>query len=573
MKHKTHTRNKREDVNALKWMYNTARGHWKYVAVYAVMSCALAFFGVLTTFGTKGVINGANNGDLSLLKSSAVYLLGLLAVQIIIRVTSRNLYERARAKIEIKIKSHVFEIILKKDYSSISAYHSGEILNRLTSDVIIITDGIINLAPNVMALIVRLVMAVVIMISLDPFFAVVFVAAGLVLMVSSRFFRSYLKKMHKKSQETDGKVRSFFQESIAGILVIKVFNAYNQIVEKSHELMQKNYDVRMKRATVSIFANSGIQMAFSVGYLFAMVLGGFRVYQGVIDIGELTAILQLVNQIQSPMASLSSVLPTYYSVLASAERLMELEQLEDELDTQNEIEDIKKYYGELKGINIHDVTFKYDRDFVLEKASAYINKGDFVAVTGISGIGKSTLFKMILGVTYPDSGEISVQTQNGNRQIDKNTRRLFSYVPQGNLLISGTIYENITFMNSGKSEAEIKKAIELSCCTEFLNDLPQGLATVIGERGLGLSEGQIQRLAIARAILYDAPILLLDEATSALDEKTEEELLKNLKKIKNKTLMIITHKKAALNVCNKELKIENKKINLIESNASQGDWA
>ena len=197
---------------------------------------------------------------------------------------------------------------------------------------------------------------------------------------------------------------------------------------------------------------------------------------------------------------------------------------------------------------------------MLEEASCEIKKGDFVAVTGISGIGKSTLFKLMMGVLTPQSGEISLCGEGRSVSACSETRRLFSYVPQGNLLFSGTLYENITFMSEGKTKEEIDAAIRLSCCDDFINEFEQGLDTVLGERGQGLSEGQAQRVAIARAILYDAPVILLDEATSALDEATEKRLIENLRELQDKTLLLITHKKAALSVCNKELKIIDGKI-------------
>ena len=201
---------------------------------------------------------------------------------------------------------------------------------------------------------------------------------------------------------------------------------------------------------------------------------------------------------------------------------------------------------------------------VFDNACISINKGDFAAITGISGIGKSTLLKLLLGVIYPESGNITLKLNDSEEIADKSTRNLFSYVPQGNLLLSGTLRENITFMCEDKTDEEICRAIELSCADEFVNDLPDGLETVIGERGLGLSEGQVQRIAIARAILHNAPVLLLDEATSALDEATEERLLRNLRDLDNRTCIIITHKPAALNVCNKEIRIENGKIRIID---------
>jgi ATP-binding cassette subfamily B protein len=562
---------KDSDLSTVKWIFGVSKGSWLFVFIYSVLSAALSFFGIMTAFGMRDVVNGATAGDLELLKKGAVFLLALVLLQLALKVFNNNMFERAKAKIEIKIRSRVFEKIIQKDYSKLTSHHSGDILNRLTSDVQTICDGVTGLLPNIVSLLTKLLSAVSIMVTLDPIFALIFLGGGTIIAVTTRFFRNYLKRIHKAAQEADGNVRSFFQESIASVLVIKVFNAYDQIMAKAKDLQDENYRIRIKRATISIFANTGMQMAFSLGYLFAMVLGGVRVYQGHIDIGEMTAILQLVNQIQGPVSALAGVLPRFYGIIASAERLIELEDYEDELNSEDKIENIDEYYEKLKSIVFDDITFRYNRDLIFDSASVTVEKGDFAAITGISGIGKSTLLKLVLGVIYPESGKITLEGEGISHIVDRSTRNLFSYVPQGNMLLSGTLRENITFMCKDKSDEDIMSAVRISCADEFVEDLPDGLETVIGERGMGLSEGQIQRIAIARAILYGAPILLLDEATSALDEATEEKLLRNLRKLENRTCIIITHKPAALNVCNKEIRIDNKKINILRTGGGKND--
>ena len=562
---------KDSDLSTAKWIFGVSKGSWLFVFIYSVLSAALSFFGIMTAFGMRDVVNGATAGDLELLKKGAVFLLVLVLLQLALKVFNNNMYERAKAKIEIKIRSRVFEKIIQKDYSKLTSHHSGDILNRLTSDVQTICDGVTGLLPNIVSLLTKLLSSVSIMVTLDPIFALIFLGGGTIIAVTTRFFRNYLKRIHKAAQEADGNVRSFFQESIASVLVIKVFNAYDQIMAKAKDLQDENYRIRIKRATISIFANTGMQMAFSLGYLFAMVLGGVRVYQGHIDIGEMTAILQLVNQIQGPVSALAGVLPRFYGIIASAERLIELEDYEDELNSEDKIENIDDYYEKLKSIVFDDITFRYNRDLIFDSASVTVEKGDFAAITGISGIGKSTLLKLLLGVIYPESGKITLEGEGISHIVDRSTRNLFSYVPQGNMLLSGTLRENITFMCKDKSDEDIMSAVRISCADEFVEDLPDGLETVIGERGMGLSEGQIQRIAIARAILYGAPILLLDEATSALDEATEEKLLRNLRELENRTCIIITHKPAALNVCNKEIRIDNKKINILRTGGGKND--
>ena len=247
--------------------------------------------------------------------------------------------------------------------------------------------------------------------------------------------------------------------------------------------------------------------------------------------------------------------------------IMEFENMEDELEVNNTDVDFDALYANLESIEFSNITFKYDRDLIFDNTNLSIKKSDLVVMTGISGIGKSTLLKVMLGVFQLESGEIYLKMKDGSTiTIDRNIRRLFSYVPQGNFLLSGTIRDNIMFIKDSATEDEIWEAIDFACA-DFIRDLPEGLDTVIGEKGLGLSEGQVQRVAIARAILSGSPIILLDEATSALDEDTELRLLENIKKLSDKTCILISHKKAANAMCNKEVRIVDSKIMVYDLNA------
>ena len=297
-----------------------------------------------------------------------------------------------------------------------------------------------------------------------------------------------------------------------------------------------------------------------MGYLLALVWCALKVCANTMTYGTLTAVLQLISQIQTPFVNITKVVPQYYSILASAERIMEIEEIEVEQNSGEQIS-VKPFYECFQKAGFEGIHFNYGRESVLEEGEAWFCKGDFVAIRGISGIGKSTLMKMLLGVFQPSSGHIRLYKDNGEYvEAGPETRGLFSYVPQGNYLFSGTLRENILLINPYAEEKEINEALEISDIKDFVQSLPEGLDTVIGEKGLGISEGQAQRLAIARALLSNAPILLLDEATSALDAETEQNVLKRIKSLNQKTCIIITHKAAALDVCNKEFVIENTRL-------------
>lgn len=549
------------DKNVLKWIFKVCQ---KQVPLMILLVILNAVYGVSSVFFakfSKNIIDGATQAkDFDIVVKFALCMLGLVVFQMTLNITKNSLSERCSARLEMILKKYLLDLVISKDYQKVTSYHTGDLQNRMFNDVRLVATGFTTIIPEAAYFGAKLLSSLIYLIIIDKIFALIFVVGGCAVFLITRLFRKTLKKLHKNVQETEGKTRSFIQEILTNLLVIKAFSVEDRINDTTDELQEYNFGARMKKRNFSICANVGLGAVFSVGTVFAIAFGAYSILFKGMTYGTVTAIIQLVNQVQSPFVSLSGIMPKYYTTLASAERLMELDDLPNETQKNATEIDAVKVYQELKSIDFNHISFKYDRDIILDNASLKINKGDFVAIMGISGIGKSTLLKLLLGVFNLNSGSITLETDSDSIPIDKNTRKLFSYVPQGNMLISGTIRDNITFINQNASDEEIEQAIRISCSKQFIDELPSGIETVIGEKGLGLSEGQVQRLAIARSLLANAPVILLDEATSALDENTEKEFLQNLKELKNVTCIIVSHKMAALEICNKKIQIKDGKI-------------
>jgi len=481
----------------------------------------------------------------------------MITLQLICYVVGNMFSVRIQAELEIGLKNYIFGGLLRKKYEEVTSYHSGELLTRLTGDISIVCSGMVNIFPNVLYLGLRFVGAFAVLAYFDLMFSLVFIAIGAILLVIATYLKKRMKALHHEVQQTEGKVRSFQQEMLENLLAVKTYGMEEQLTHMSGDLQQVNYRAKIKRRNVSIIANCGFTMIFQIGFICALIWSSYRLYLGVISVGTLTAVLQLVTQMQSPVSGLAGILPQYYSMLASAERLMEVEALEAEEQLRRPAAEITQYYETFEAIVFDDVSFSYGEKEVLSHYNLRLNKGDFFVLYGDSGIGKSTLMKLLLGVYKVMSGEITLILRDGTKMpLDETFRGMFAYVPQGNFLLSGTLRENLQLVAPQASEEQIAEALQISCCYEFVAQLPNGIDTQVGEKGHGLSEGQIQRVAVARAILSEAPILLLDEATSALDAQTEERMLANLKAMQGKTCLMISHKEAAFGVSNRSLKME-----------------
>ena len=547
--------------SAIKWLIKNSKSQ-RANLIWLIL--ANAFFAVMTVsfaYVIKMVIDGAVNRNETLFLLGGIAIVSIVVLQFVFRLIISGLTERIKYRLEITYKTLLFKEILKKKYQNITNYHSGELQNRLTADVSVVADGMATILPTVVASVTRLISAVVVLCLIDWLFALAFIVAGLLVFLVISLLRKKLKSLHKLSQETEGKTRSFMQECLENLLAIKVFSVEEKTGKIAKDLQENNYKVKIKRRNYTILGNSTYNFIFSAGYIFALIFGAIKLFRGVPDFGygDLSAILQLVNSVQVPFATLSGLMPKLYATTASTERIMEIEDLDE--DNAIQTVDASAVYASLNSIELKGVCFGYgDRENVYEDANLSIKKGQSLAITGVSGIGKSTVMKLMLGVYPIENGELYLNLENDKVPLTERTRSLFAYVPQGNMLFSGTIRDNVTFINDKATEEQIKKALEISLADQFVNDLPDKIDTIVGENGLGLSEGQIQRIAISRAVLSGAPILLLDEATGSLDEDTEQKVIQNLLSLKDKTVILISHRHTATAACEKVVQVENKKF-------------
>lgn len=545
--------------NIIRWISEVIGKHKIKIILLSLIQAVLGGSGVIYALLLRNAIDTAARKDQTAFIVSLALVIALVVIQILLRAAVRWLEELSRSSIENILKSRLFEVLLKKDYSAVTSVHSGEWINRLTSDTKITADGIIEILPGIIGMLVKMAGAFVMLLVIEPKFIFILIPGGAALIILTYAFRKVLKRLHKAIQEKDGKLRVFLQECLTSLIIVRTFSAEQQTNVEAQQKMSEHKEARMKRNQFSNICNMGFSAAMNGMYLLGLGYCGMGIISGTVSYGTLTAVLQLISQIQSPFANITGYLPKFYAMTASAERLCEAEHFADdcvgEMVERHEIKDF--YENDFSAIKVKNVSFTYkssDKENVLKHISFTIRKGENVAFTGHSGCGKSTVLKLIMCLYHCDSGELLLQKSNDTEiPLSSEWHRLFAYVPQGNQLMSGTIREVVAFADKSemRNEEKLKQALKISCADEFIKELENGMDTILGERGLGLSEGQMQRIAIARAVFANSPILLLDEATSALDEWTEKKLLENLRSMTDKTVIIVTHRPKALEMCDK----------------------
>ncbi|MBR5152410.1 MAG: ABC transporter ATP-binding protein [Clostridia bacterium] len=529
------------------------RGSYTRVILLGVMGILSSACGVYLAFVSKSVVDmatGQMEGDLL---RTAMQLGAVILIQLAFQTGITLLHVHTSVSLRFRIQSELYERFLRKQKLATDRFHSGEIVHRLAGDAGIVAGGIAEIFPSLLSISARIIFSFTALFILDWVLAVLCIVAGFLMLIAAYIYRKKTGDIFRKNRENEGKIRTFIQETAQNFAVIQAFSVQSVMRRLLGKAQRDSYKLILRTNHISIGATVAMSMAMTIGYYAALGWGAWRIFSGAITFGTLTAVLGLIGDISTPFEQIASLFPQYLSFCASAERLEEIENLPaNDFDLQ---EEPKSVYQSMTAIQMEHVTFAYEDAKILDGLSGELLKGKFTAVCGKSGIGKSTLLNLLLGIYQAESGRITALLESGEQIPLSACRRMFAYVPQEFMLLSGTVLENITLFEENPDLSRFEKALSLACLTEEVEQFPDSWHTDLGENGGRLSGGQRQRMAIARALYADADILLMDESTSALSADMEKQILENLRKT-GKTVIFVTHRKTAVELCDTVLYLE-----------------
>ena len=537
----------------IKWILSHAKPVIPFLIFTTVISSASSLISVYNTLISKSLIDNAIGGNTSQVIKYLIIMISITLGMMLLNPITSLLSTHASTKLNQNIQNKMFEHIEYSSWLEQSKFHSVSLLTRITSDVATISSTLLSTIPNIISILVTLLASFSTLIYLAPSIAIIAIFIGPFLVLVSRYFSKKLKDLYKKAQEEDVKYRAFIQESVQNIMIVKTFCMEKINMDRLIQIQNNKYNIAMKNTKLSAMTGLAMSLCSNLAYFTIFCWGALNISTGVTTYGTFTAMLQLYGKVQSPFSSLASMFPGLISTIAAAERLMELEEIPLEKSSEKEVIDFIN-----PEITFEDVSFEYKKGIkIINNINLTIPYGETIAFVGPSGEGKTTLIRLILALINPSSGKVYLKENNKKDSFNRDYRNLISYVPQGNTLFSGTIEDNLRYGNFEATEEEIYEALKNACALDFVNELEGGIKTVIGEKATGISEGQAQRLAIARSFLRKKPILILDEATSALDPETEVSVLKSVKSLPHKpTCIIITHRPSALNICHRIIRLE-----------------
>lgn len=537
-----------------KWLSGYLLRYKLAIFLYAFIGIGATVMGLGSSVATKYLIDAVTNRDSGALGTSAALVIGLALGQVLINAGTSRMVTVISTRVKNEIRSSIYEHILRCRWEDINKYHSGDLINRLEGDVGAVSASIVSYIPNLFSRLTQFIGCLAIVLYYDPTMTVFALLSAPFVFLSSRFTARMMRKYNEESRDMNGRILSYSSESIQNLQAIKAFDLTRRYTNDFRVLIDRYRKLRLAHDKFSVL----LTMAMSViGLLVSYACYGWgvwRLWNGAITYGTMTLFLQLSGSLSASFSSLVALAPGAISIATAAGRIKEITDLPMEPD--RDAEQAVAMAGEAGALGatvIADrLTCGYDGSerMVLKDVSFYANPGETIAFVGPSGEGKTTILRVLLGLVEPKKGSVTLTVGQRSLRSTDSTRRLCAYVPQGSTIFSGSVADNLRVVAPEAPEQELIRALEIADAWGFVSALPQGLDTQIGERGVNFSEGQIQRISIARAVLRRAPILILDEATSALDAQTEERVLKNLMGFDAKrTCILTTHRPSMLQYC------------------------
>lgn len=539
----------------LRWLWRAWRGNRLQAVVNATLGLLDVAVSLSSVWAVKHAIDVASHTTEGSLYW-AVALMGLLILcGFAINISAVWVRNILGIKAQNRMQQRMLDRILRSEWRGKEKRHSGDVLNRLEFDVNNVVNFLTETVPNTLSVLALFIGSFCYLFSMDPWLAAIIVFMLPVFILSSKVYVGHMRKLTRQVRNSDSKVQSVIQETIQHRMLIKTMEKDEAMVDRLEGMQSELRHNVVKRTKFSVFSNLILNFGFALGYLTAFLWSALRMSAGTLTFGGMTAFLQLVAKIQGPARNLTKLVPAFVSVFTAAERLMELE--ENPLEEQGEPIYLNKAEGGV-GIKFSNVTYAYDdgKRNVIDNLTFDFKPNSCTAILGETGAGKTTIVRLILALLHPVKGNVTIYNKVEEKDISPRIRCNLVYVPQGNTLLSGSIRDNLRMGRLNATDEEMYAALD-KACAGFVKELPDGLATNCAEAGGGLSEGQAQRIAIARALLREGSVMIFDEATSALDPETERTLLKNLLGEHSHTIIFITHRPAVVDYCDNVLRIGN----------------
>ena len=534
-----------------RWLWVAWQGNRRQAFLNALIGILSVVVSLATVWAIQHAIDVASHAKEGSIYVAVSIMGTLILCDFALSIASVWVRNILGIKAQNRMQQRILDHILRSEWHGKERFHSGDVLNRLEADVVNVVGFLTETIPNSLSTLVLFLGAFFYLMSMDWRLALIIVVMIPLFVVVSKVYVRQMRRLTREVRDSDSKVQSVLQETIQHRMLIKTLESDDIIVGKLDKTQSELRRRVVLKTRFSVFSNFVLNFGFAFGYLVAFTWAAIRMSAHTLTFGGMTAFLQLVNKIQSPARQLTKLVPAFVSVFTAAERLMELE--ENPLEEQGEAIELD---GAL-GVRLNHITYRYsDAECdTLRGLDFDFYPGSCTAILGETGAGKTTLVRMLLALLKPNEGSVEVYNEKESKELSSLMRTNFVYVPQGNTLLSGTIRENLLLGKVDATDEELIAVLKKSCA-DFVFQLPLGLETLCSEQGGGLSEGQAQRIAIARSLLRDRSIMIFDEATSALDPQTECELLKNILSNHNKTVIFITHRPAVVDYCDQTLTIE-----------------